>query len=92
MGANGPDRPKIAQNLRNGSFVGRYQGVYALAPARQDPQALIHAAVLAGGPQAVASHASAAYLWGFLPRYEPPPEITLNRPRGRPAQTHPQPR
>ncbi|MGH2892158.1 MAG: hypothetical protein ACRDPM_02655, partial [Solirubrobacteraceae bacterium] len=42
-----------------------------------DPQALIHAAVLAGGPDAVASHASAGWLWGFLPHHEHPPEIAL---------------
>ena len=63
--------------MRTGALVRRYPGVYALAPARQDPQALIAAAVLAGGPHAVASHASAAWLWGFLPHYEPPPEISL---------------
>ena len=51
--------------------------MYCQAPARQDPQALIAAAVLAGGPDAVASHASAAWLWGFLTRYDPTPEITL---------------
>ena len=62
---------------RNGSLVGRYWGVYAIAPSRQDPQALIAAAVLAGGSTAVASHASAAWLWNFLARYEPPPEISL---------------
>jgi hypothetical protein len=67
----------IKARLRTGSFVAHYWGVYALAPARQDPQALIAAAVLAGGPHAVASHASAAWLWGFVPRYEPPPEISL---------------
>jgi hypothetical protein len=67
----------VDRRLRNGSLVTRYTGVYCLAPARQDAQALIAAAVLAGGPHAVASHASAAYLWGFLPRYEPPPEISL---------------
>jgi hypothetical protein len=67
----------IKARLRNGSLVTRYHGVYALAPARQDPQALIAAAVLAGGPTAVASHASAAWLWGFLARYDPPPEISL---------------
>jgi len=33
--------------------------------------------VLAGGPTAVASHASAAWLWGFISRYEPPPVISL---------------
>ncbi|HEX3975982.1 MAG TPA: hypothetical protein VHW96_06930 [Solirubrobacteraceae bacterium] len=67
----------INARLRNGSFVGRYHGVYALAPARHDPQAVIAAAVLAGGATAVASHASAAWLWGFVSRYEPPPEISL---------------
>jgi len=67
----------IEKRLENGTLVVRHHGVYALAPARQDPPALIAAAVLAGGPAAVASHASAAWLWDFLPRYEPPPEISL---------------
>jgi hypothetical protein len=119
MGANGPERPKIAQNpveravrelagrqsgnverqqllrlglsawaikarLRNGLLVARFHGVYALAPARQDPQALIAAAVLAGGPHAVASHASAAWLWGFLAHWTRPPEITLTNGDRRP--------
>jgi hypothetical protein len=74
----------INARLRNGSFVGRYHGVYCVAPARHDPQALIAAAVLAGGPHAVASHASAGYLWGFLSRYDPPPEITLTQGDRRP--------
>jgi hypothetical protein len=67
----------IDKRLSNGSLVTRYHGVYALAPPRVDPQARIAAAVLAGGPTAVASHATAAYLWGFVPRYELPPEISL---------------
>jgi hypothetical protein len=67
----------IKARRRNGSWVTRYTGVYCQAPARMDAQALIAAAVLAGGPNAVASHASAAWLWGFLSRYEPPPEISL---------------
>jgi hypothetical protein len=74
----------IDARLRSGALTRRYPGVYALAPARQDPQALIAAAVLAGGPDAVASHASAAWLWGFVPRYEPPPEITLTQGDRRP--------
>jgi hypothetical protein len=76
----------IDRRLRNGSLVVRYTGVYCQAPARQDPQALIAAAVLAGGPDAIASHGTAGFLWGFLPRWKPPPEITLSagdrRPRG----------
>jgi hypothetical protein len=80
----------INARLGNGSFASRYHGVYALAPARQDPQALIAAAALAGGPQAVASHASAAFLWGFEPRYQPPPEIILTKGDRRPRhiRTH----
>lgn len=75
--ALGLSRGAIDARLRTGALVYRYPGVYALAPARMDPQALIAAAVLAGGPTAVASHASAAWLWGFLPRYDPTPEISL---------------
>jgi hypothetical protein len=74
----------IKARLSNGSLVTRYHGVYALAPARQDAQARIAAAVLAGGPGAVASHATAAFLWGFVPRYQPPPEITLTQGDRRP--------
>jgi hypothetical protein len=76
----------IEWRLRNGSLVVRYTGVYCLAPVRQDAHALIAAAVLAGGPHAVASHGSAAWLWGFLTHWTPPPEIILTngdrRPRG----------
>jgi hypothetical protein len=75
--AQGLGAEAIKARLRNGSLVTRYHGVYCQAPARHDPQARIAAAVLAGGPTAAASHASAAYLWGFLPHYEPPPEISL---------------
>src|SRR5581483_4157420 len=69
-----------------GAFVSRYQGVYALAPACMDPQALIAAAVLAGGPTPVASHASAAWLWEFARHFEAPPAISL--PTGIAATPH----
>jgi hypothetical protein len=82
--AAGLSSSAIHARLKSGVMVTRYPGVYALGPARQDAQALIAAAVLAGGPTAVASHASAAWLWGFLPRYEPPPEITLTQGDRRP--------
>jgi hypothetical protein len=74
----------VAARVKAGALVTRYPGVYALAPARQDAQSLIHAAVLAGGPDAVASHASAAWLWGFLSHYERPAEISLPRGDRRP--------
>jgi hypothetical protein len=76
----------VGARVKAGALVARYPGVYALAPARVDPPALAAAAVLAGGPDAVLSHFSAAFLWGFVPRWQPPPEITLaagdRRPRG----------
>jgi hypothetical protein len=75
--ALGVSRGAIQHELRIGTLVTRYHGVYCQAPARQDPQALIAAAVLAGGPTAVASHASAAWLWDFLPHYTPRAEISL---------------
>jgi hypothetical protein len=67
----------IGARVTSGALVRRYHGVYALAPAREDPQALIAAAVLAGGPTAAASHASAGWLWAFVRHYAPPPEISL---------------
>jgi hypothetical protein len=67
----------IQHKLRVGALVTRSHGVYCQAPPRQDPEAVIAAAVLAGGPTAVASHATAAYLWGFLPHFGRPPEISL---------------
>jgi hypothetical protein len=73
----GVSRGAIQHELRIGTLLSRYHGVYCQAPARQDPQAVISAAVLAGGPTAVASHTSAAWLWGFITHYEPPPEISL---------------
>jgi hypothetical protein len=82
--ALGVSRGAIQHESRLGTLVTRYHGVYCQAPARQDAQARIAAAVLAGGPDAVASHASAAFLWGFVSLYEPPPEITLTQGDRRP--------
>jgi hypothetical protein len=84
--ALGVSRGAIQHELRLGTLVTRYHGVYCQAPARQDAQARIAAAVLAGGPAAAASHATAAYLWGFLPRYEVPPEISLTTGDRRPRR------
>jgi len=75
--ASGMGSGAIQYRLRTGTLAKRHDGVYCQAPARQDAQAVIAAAVLAGGPTAVASHTSAAYLWDFLPHFTPPPEISL---------------
>jgi hypothetical protein len=74
----------IDARLERGSLVKRYAGVYSLPPGRTDPVARIAAAVLAGGSHAVASHTSAAHLWGFITHWAPPPEITLTQGDRRP--------
>jgi hypothetical protein len=74
----------IRYRLRTKALATRSDGVYCQTPARRDPPALIAAAVLAGGPHALASHTSAAYLWGFITEWEQPPEITLTQGDRRP--------
>ncbi|HEY5429612.1 MAG TPA: DUF559 domain-containing protein [Solirubrobacteraceae bacterium] len=86
----GLGRGAIRSRLANGSFVAVLPGVYALAPPRADPRARAWAAVLACGPNAILSHASAASLWGLTRRWRDPLEVTLTqgdrRPRG--IRTH----
>jgi hypothetical protein len=67
----------IKARVRNGTLVTRHRGVYAIAPARTDPPALAAAAVLACGPHAALSHASAAYLWGLIRHWPTTPEVAL---------------
>jgi very-short-patch-repair endonuclease len=74
----------IQYRLRAKALAARYDGIYCQTPARQDPPARIAAAVLAGGPHALASHSSAAHLWGFIIHWAPPPEITLTQGDRRP--------
>jgi hypothetical protein len=76
----------IQYRLRTKALASRHDGVYCQTPARRDPPALIAAAVLAGGPHAVASHTSAAYLWGFTTHWEQLPEITLTQGDRRPRR------
>ncbi len=58
----------IAGRLAAGVWVAVHTGVYCIGPRRNDPVSRAAAAVLACGPDAVLSHASAASLWEFLPR------------------------
>jgi len=75
--ALGVSRGWIQHELRSGTLGARYHGVYCQTPARTDPPAVIAAAVLAGGPHAVASHTSAGWLWGFITHWQLPPQISL---------------
>jgi hypothetical protein len=59
--------------------------VYCVGPRREDPVSRAAAAVLACGPDAVLSHASAASLWGLGVRWAFPLEVTADGRRERPG-------
>jgi hypothetical protein len=75
----------IAGRLASGAWVAVHKGVYCIGPRRNDPVSRAAAAVLACGPEAVLSHASAGSIWGFLPRWSFPLEVTAERRRDRPG-------
>jgi very-short-patch-repair endonuclease len=68
----------IRSKLRRGEWDSPYSGVYHHAAAPLTPHGALRAAVLAAGPAAVASHSSAAWLWGL--RDHPPPRPELSTP------------
>jgi hypothetical protein len=55
----------IAQRLRAGKLGHVYPGVYDYNVTRREWVGAVHAAVLAAGPQALASHRTAGVLWGL---------------------------
>lgn len=77
----------IAGRLASGAWVRVYVGVYCIGPRRNDPVSRAAAAVLACGAGAVLSHAAAASLWGFLPRWSGAMEVTTKAKRTRPGIT-----
>lgn len=56
-----------------------HRGVYAVGHAAVSRHGLCLAAVLACGENAVASHQSAAWLWGLSPRFAAMPHVTAPR-------------
>jgi very-short-patch-repair endonuclease len=84
--AVGVGRGAIAARARRGALHRVHQGVYAVGHRSLSDHGLWMAAVLALGPGAVLSHASAAALWGFL-RPEPGPvDVSLPSLSGRRAR------
>jgi hypothetical protein len=77
----------IQGRVETGKWVAVHTGVYCIGPRRADPVSRAAAAVLAWGPGAALSHASAGSLWGFLPRWSGPMEVTTKAKRARPGIT-----
>lgn len=65
--------------LRRGVLEAVHPGVARLLGSPDTPEQRIHAAVLAGGRTAVASHRSAARLWGLPRPGDDPVDITVDR-------------
>jgi very-short-patch-repair endonuclease len=68
---------QISDALASRRWVLLHHGVYAVASSPATPARSLMAACLAGGPQAVASHASAAWILGLTDRAPARPAITL---------------
>lgn len=64
--AMGLSPKEIEGGARAGSWQRLYRGVYRMGGAPATEVQALHAAVLAGGPAAVASHRGAAWLWALL--------------------------
>jgi very-short-patch-repair endonuclease len=73
---------QIKYRVRSGRWRRRHPGVFAVAGAPDTWEQRVMAAVLAAGHGAIASHTTAASLWG-LPDSDRPPivEVTVPRPR-----------
>ncbi|MDQ3586978.1 MAG: DUF559 domain-containing protein [Actinomycetota bacterium] len=82
----GLKRQAIAYRLECGRLHQLHRGVYAVGHRVVSADGVRRAAVLAGGPDAVLSHRSAAALWGIRPDSRSVVEITVPRSRrNRPA-------
>jgi very-short-patch-repair endonuclease len=73
----------IAERVRTGRLHRIHRGVYALSPARLRTEGYWLAAVLACGPGAVLSHASAASLWELRPSSAATIDVTVPARSGR---------
>jgi very-short-patch-repair endonuclease len=79
----GVDKDGITRRVHAGRLHRLHRGVYAVGHIRLSFEGRCAAAVLACGEGAVASHRSAAALWGMLPHHNGPIEITLATDSGR---------
>lgn len=67
-----------------GLWIMVHRGVYRLAAAPVTDHGRLHAAVLAGGPHALASHRAAGWLWALTER----PAVEITVPHGTRCRAH----
>src|SRR3954463_10802213 len=72
----GVSRRRVQGLVERGELTRLHRSVYRFGPVAL-PYCPETAAVLACGPKAVASHRSAAYLYGMLPRAMGPVHVTI---------------
>jgi hypothetical protein len=81
----GLDKHEVFYRVKVGRLFRAYPGVYSVGHPPVTPLERANAAVLACGPGAVLSHASAMTLWGYWRQWERPFEVTVigdRRPKG----------
>jgi predicted transcriptional regulator of viral defense system len=81
--ADGATDRQIKAQRDRGEWECLHRNVYRHPAAPRSPEQTIVAACLAAGPQAVASHQSAAWLWGIVAVPPESPTVTV------PAPAHP---
>jgi hypothetical protein len=70
----------IRYQVATGEWEPIFRNVYRSGSAPISPEQTLLAACLAGGPMAIASHESAAWLWRLLDRPPSAPTVTLPKP------------
>jgi hypothetical protein len=76
---DGATVPDIRHLLATGEWQAEFRNVYRSLSSPAAPEQTLLAACLAGGPMAVASHESAAWLWRLIDR--PPSILTVTLPK-----------
>jgi very-short-patch-repair endonuclease len=79
--ASGVNRTTLYRRVRQGRYVLVHPGVFTLAGVPESWERSILAACLAGGTTAVASHRSAARIWGLTAASDDIVEISVPAPR-----------
>jgi predicted transcriptional regulator of viral defense system len=83
----GVSSSSVSRWAKQGRLHPRYPGVYSVGHTSLAVEGELTAALLAAGPDAVLSHATAAWWWGLIEKQ--PPVIEVSVPPGRRARSRP---